>query len=196
MSALMKTKWQLFAVGLGLLFGGCVVQSIHPLFTEKEYIRFPGLIGTWVQKDGDRLIGTWTFAADGARYELTQTDEKGRKAAFTVSAGRIGTNIFLQASPRGPSPELNDLFTLHLVPAHLFVKAVKTDDGLRLLAMDVEWLTRHLEANPRSISHTIHDKTPLITASPDDLKKFVARHADDSAVFKNEIKLLPSRAGN
>jgi hypothetical protein len=193
----MKTKWQFLGIGLAtLLFGGCVVQSIHPLFAEKEYIPFPGLIGTWVQKDGERLVGSWTLSADGARYELTQIDEKGRKATFSVSAGRIGTNIFLQAAPRDPSPELNDLFTLHLVPAHLFVKAVKTDDGLRLLAMDLEWLTKHLETNPEAISHVMHDKTPLLTASTDELKKFVARHANDAAVFKNEIKLLPSGAGN
>ena len=193
----MKTKWQLLGLGLAaLIFGGCVVQSIQPLFTDKDYIPFPGLVGAWVQKDGDRLVGNWTFAGDGVRYELTQIDEQGRQATFSVVAGRIGTNIFLQGSLPDRSHAMNDLFALHLIPAHLFVKAFKADEGLRLVAMDLEWLTRHLEANPGAISHVWRDKMPVLTASTEELRKFVSRHANDPLVFKNEIRLLPKQAAN
>jgi hypothetical protein len=195
----MKTKWQLAGLAFAaLLYAGCVVQSINPLFTEKDYIPYPGLIGTWVQQEDAKIVGTWTFTADGARYEFTQTDEKGRKAAFIAAAGKIGPHTFLEASPRDPLPggALNDLMTLHLIPAHVFVKAVKTNDALLLLSMDLDWLTRHLEANPKALAHVIRDKVPVLTASTEELKKFVAKHADDPAVFKNEIRLVPKRPGN
>ena len=45
----MKTKLQLFGVGMiAALLAGCVVQSINPLLTEKEYISYPSLVGTKV----------------------------------------------------------------------------------------------------------------------------------------------------
>jgi len=195
----MKKKWQFSALGIAaILFGGCVVQSIQPLFTEKDYLPFPNLAGTWVQKDDNKEIGVWTFAADGARYQLTHTDEEGRKASFTAAAGKIGSNIFFDVSLRDPAPgpKLNDLMLLHLIPAHLFVKAVKTNDTLVLLAMDLEWLTKYLAANPKAIPHVIREETPILTGSTEELKKFVAKHADDPVVFKNEIKLVPKQAVN
>ena len=194
----MKRKWQSLALGIAaILFGGCVVQSIQPLFTEKDYLPFPNLVGTWVQKDENKEIGVWTFAADGAKYQLTHADEEGRKATFTAAAGKIGTNIFFDIPLRdsAPGPKLNDLMLLHLIPAHLFVKAVKTNDTLVLLAMDLDWLKKHLAANPKATPHVIREETPILTGSTEELKQFVAKFANDPLVFKNEIKLEPKKAG-
>jgi hypothetical protein len=196
-SIAMKTK---FLFGLSLLaaifFGGCVVQSIHPLFAEKDLVPYPALVGTWTQQDDDKEVGRWVFAAHDQQYELTHTDEKGRKALFTVGAGKLGTNVFLDGFPVNllPGGELNDLAQAHLIGAHIFLKLVKTNDALVLLAMDYEWLEKLLEENPKAIAHVVQDKRPIFTASTEELQKFVAKYASDEKIFKNEIRLVPKKS--
>jgi hypothetical protein len=192
----MKKK-MLFGLGLlAAIFSGCVLQSIHPLFEEKDYIRYPALAGTWTQKDGDKELGLWVFEPADKRFKLTQTDEKGRKAVFVVAAGKIGTNTFLDFFPdldegdQLPGHHLNDFIAAEMIPAHVFVKLVKTNEALTLIAVDMEWLAKNLEQNPKSIAHIVQDKRPIFTASTDELQKWVAKYADDEKVFKNDIQLI------
>jgi hypothetical protein len=194
----MKKK---FIFGLGpsaLLLGGCVVQSIHPLFNEQDYVAYP-LAGTWTQKDGDKEQGVWIFAAANKVYKLTHTDEKGRKAVFAVAAGKIGTNVFLDFSPaldsldQVPGSEVNDFFAADIIPAHVFTKVVASNGAISLVAMDYEWLQQFLEKNPKAIAHVVQDKRPILTASTEELQKFVAKYASDEKVFKNDILLVPKK---
>jgi hypothetical protein len=193
----MKMK-SLFGLSLlaAIIFGGCVVQSIQPLFAEKELVSYPALVGTWAQQDGEKEIGVWAFVAHEQQYELTHTDEKGHKAIITVGAGKLGTNMFLDGFPANllPGGELNDVAQVHLIGAHTFVRLVKTNDALVILAMDYEWLEKLLQENPKAIAHVVQDKRPILTASTEELQKFVAKYANDEKVFKNEIRLVPKKS--
>ena len=193
----MKTKVFGALSLLAALLAGCVVQTVHPLFTEKEFVPFPGLVGTWTQKDGDKDVGTWIFKEDERRYTCTQTDEKGHKAIFHVAAGKIGAHVFLDSSVEDPAaPELlNDIAAAHLAATHLFVKVTRTNDALLLTAMNTEWLEKYLEENPSAIACVRREKMPpLITASTEELKKFVTKFAADTKAFQNEILLVPKKA--
>ena len=197
----MKTKLRFLTVAFAtVLLDGCVVQTLNPLFAEKDYASYPGLVGTWIQKEDDKEQGVWVFEQDGNQYKLTHTDEKGSKATFKVAAGRIGTNVFLNSMIEDPTPgvKMNDFAAVHLVPTYTFIKLRKTDAGLTLVAMNLEWLSKLLAENPRAIAHTVRrvgdDKMPLITASTEELQKFVAKYAEDEKAFGNEIKLVPKAA--
>lgn len=193
----MKMKSSLFALVLtAVFFGGCVVQCLNPLFAEKDYIAVPGLAGTWVQKEGETEQGTWVFVQEAGSYKLTHTDEGGRKATFKVAAGRLGTNVFLNSvlDDLTPGTKLNDIATVHLAPTCTFIKLRKTDAGLTLVAMNLEWLGKLLAENPKAVTHTLrsygNDTLPLLTASTEELQKFVARYAEDETAFGNKIKLV------
>ncbi len=184
--------------GLGLLtllFGGCVVQSIQPFLAEKDYISVPFILGTWEQRDGEKQVGVWTFTADGRRYKLAHADENGHKATFDVSAGKIGTNVFLDfvLNDVEPPDSLNHFAAVSLIPAHTFARLTKTNDALVLVAMDYEWLEKHLKENPKAIAHVFQDKRPILMASTEDLQKFVGKYANDEMVFKNQIALTPTK---
>ena len=174
------------------MLSGCVVQCIQPLFAEREYVTYPGLAGTWVQKEDDgKEIGVWTFEENERQYKLAHTDEKGRKAVFNVAAGKIGTNTFFDLSLQDPLPggQLNDLAGVGLIAAHAFVKVVKTNDALLLFAMNYEWLEKHLAENPKAIAHIVQDKRFILSGLTAELQGFVARHAHDDKAFGNVIKL-------
>lgn len=189
----MKTKL-LFGLSLvAILFAGCVVQSIQPLFSEKDSVEYPALIGTWKQQDENKEISVWTFSKDGEHYKLVHTDENGRRASFAVIAGKIGTNVFLDLvlTEIEPHDSLNALAQFGLIPAHGFVKVLKTGDGLLLVAMNYDWLEKQLQAHPETVTHAVQDKRFLLTASTGELKSFVAKYANDAAAFQNEIRLMP-----
>lgn len=182
-----------FVAAAALLLAGCVIQSIQPLFAEKDLIPVPIAGGSWEQRDGGKRIGLWTFSGDGKRFTLAHTDEKGSKATFDVTAGKIGTNVFLDFALHDIEPHgsLNDFATVTLIAAHTFVRLEKRNEALLLSAMDYEWLEKHLKANSKAVSHVWQDKRPILTSPPEELQKFIAKHANDEAIFKNKIQLTP-----
>lgn len=193
----MKLKLPFYVVACtAIFFGGCVVQCINPLFASKDYITVPGLAGTWAQMEDGKQQGLWVFEPDGRQFNLTHTDEKGSKATFKVAAGRLGTNVFLNAMIEDPTPgvKMNDFAAVHLVPTYTFIKLRKTEAGLTFAAMNLEWLTKLLEENPKAIAHVVRiigsDRSPLLTASTEELQKFVAKYAADEKAFGNEINLV------
>ncbi len=192
----MNTK-MLATLGLvALLLGGCIVQSIQPLFTDKEMVPCPQLAGDWVQTEDAIETGRWSFVPEEGRYRLTHTDEQHHQATFLVTAGKLGTNIVLDMFPEDtlPKGQVNDLMAAHLIPAHVFAKAVKTNDALMLVLMDLEWLGKHLKANPAAVAHFWRrdgdNEYPILTASSSDLQKFIGQYVNDTNVFKNEVVLL------
>ena len=194
----MKNKLLFLTLAVvGILLSGCVVQCLNPLFTEKEYISYPSLVGTWTQKVDEKKESVWLFEPDGKRYKLTHKDEDGHKAVFEVAVGKIGTNVFLCSSLEDPTPgtEMNFFAAAHLVPIFAFAKIRKTESGLTLVLMDLQWLAKQIENDPKFIPYVLRpnggdDRWPLLTGSTEELQKFVAKYADDEKVFKNEIQLV------
>ena len=192
----MNLKMLSFLGAGALLLAGCVVQSIQPIFTENDFIAVPITAGSWEQRDADKRIGLWVFSGEGKRYTLTHTDEKGRKASFDVTAGKIGTNVFLDFALHDiePPDSLNDFATVSLVAAHAFAMLEKKSDALLLSTMNYEWLEKHLTENPKAIAHVWQGKRPVLTASPAELQKFIGRYASDENIFKNRIELTPPKS--
>src|SRR5215216_5097696 len=125
----MKTHGPASLLLIAVLLGGCVVQTIQPLFSEKDYVSVPDLTGTWAQKEEGKQVGLWTFSTNEQRYRLAHTDEKGRKAMFDVIAGKIGTNTFLDFTLNEiePPDSLNDFAAASLIGAHMFAKVLRKD---------------------------------------------------------------------
>ncbi len=198
----MKTKLSLLGLGLmALLAGGCLVQSIHPLFVEKDYLPCDQVVGTWEQRESDgSLEGTWVFAEKERTYALTHTDKEKRQAIFEVSAGRLGGETLLDLILSDPLPgrELNELAQWHLMPVHTFLKVTGTKESLSLTPMDLEWLAKHLQENPKALAHTMRrngneDGFPLLTAGTEELQKFVTKHLTNTNAFKKAVSLTRAK---
>ncbi|HMJ89525.1 MAG TPA: hypothetical protein VK530_06895 [Candidatus Acidoferrum sp.] len=186
----MKSKLFFAASALcAVLFTGCLVPSLEPLFEEKDLVAYSDLIGTWTQ-DG-KGEDSWQFEKDGKYYKLTHVDSKKRTATFVGSVGKLGTNVFLDLFPGDSKLEgqVNDLQLVHLAPVHTFVKLSKQGSALHLTAMDIEWLNEALKQNPKLISHVSRKEYAILTASTPELQKFVTTYGDNTNVFKNVIKL-------
>jgi len=198
----MRTKKLLFYL-LAVLLGGCVpVMSLHPLYTEKDIIFEKKLLGTWVD-DPNNPETTWEFkrfdeqeeAAEKA-YKLIFSDNEGRKGSFVAHLIKLDNKLFLDIYP-GELPwdpedpnKVEWLYnTIFLIPAHTFIKIDSLDPQLKMGLTVEDKMEELLKENPGAVKHTSVEDRPILTGSTQELQAFVAKYADDSRLFANEIIL-------
>src|ERR1051326_507293 len=120
-----------------LLLGGCFVPSVNPLYTEKDLIFDPGLVGTWSEgNEAERQV----FAPDGEKaYRWTAVDKESTNI-FRAHLVQLGKDRFMDALLVRTSDEWKGVGRPAVVvrPAHIFFKVQVTNDTLRLDALSVE----------------------------------------------------------
>lgn len=132
------------AVALSVMFGmvvliaGCV-PSLHPLFTEKDLVFDPALVGRWAEEKGE---STWVLKKSGDKsYELTYREKKGMTGKFEAHLVQFGAYRFLDIYPQELDIK-NDFYKLHLIPAHTFSRVWVKGDALQIAMLDPGWLAR------------------------------------------------------
>jgi hypothetical protein len=182
----MRTAKIFIIFGIMLLIVGCV-PSLHPLFTEKDLVFEPSLVGTWVG-EGDKT--TWTFQkAEDDAYELVYAEGK-VPAKFDAHLLRLGKSLFLDIYPADTEIHEkidNDFYQFHLIPAHTFSKVWIEGDVLHLGMLDHDWLKKMIDNKKVNISHERLSDEPspmiVLTASTKALQKFVLKYAEDTEAF-------------
>lgn len=175
-----------------LLLAGCV-PSLHPLYTEKDLVFTPELLGTWSPKGGKE---SWAFSADEPRsYSLVYTDEKGRAGKFRVRLLRLEGKRFLDLYPEDPARQGNGYYALHLVKAHSFLYVESLEPRLRLAGMNPHWLERLLARNPGAIAHERRGEQIVLTAATPALQAFVLKHLATKEAFAKPVELERTPGG-
>lgn len=181
----MRTMKILLTFGITLLISGCVVTSLHPLFTEKDVIFDPALIGTWVEENEKE---TWTFQKAGDyTYDLFYEGE-GESAKFEAYLVRLRKFEFLDIYPREPEIK-NDFYKLHLIPAHTFSRIWKDGDVLRIAMLDPDWLKGLIAQKKVKIAHERLDDRIILTASTKELQNFLLKYAENVNAFPDPAEL-------
>lgn len=171
-------------LAIALLLAGCV-QSLHPLFSDKDLLFEPALIGTWAGEGGN----LWTFLkSEKKAYELVYTEKK-TPAKFAARLGRLGKALFLDLRPQMPDME-NDLQQAHLLSTHTFSRVWIDGDTLRLAMLEHDWLKKMIDQKKLTINHERLGDQILLTASTRQLKGFVLKYADDNEAFPKPEKGL------
>jgi hypothetical protein len=170
----MRTKQLLAVAGLVLLMTGCTVRSLQPLYTEKDLIFEPQLLGMWVQA-GDNSDDLLIFQ----KYEdKTYTLRNGESPKLQGRLMKLGGELFLDVTPA----EAKDAFN---IPGHLFVRIRVSGDTLQTALLDADWAEHAADYGTLGLSHLRIGSEVVLTASPKELQAFVARYAGDSSIFKN-----------
>jgi hypothetical protein len=169
------------------------VRSLQPLFEDNDLVFENRLIGTWTDHDGE---DAWTFErGDGKEYALTcRTSEDEAPALFRGRLGKLGGAFFLDLYPdKGNAVKpRNDLFAMHLVPAHTFWR-VRFEGGLCLDPFSQDWLKEGIRAGKIKIGHVETEEEILLTADTIDLQKFLAGLAADEDAFPHSNEPLRKR---
>ena len=184
----MKTRITALTLTLALVMTGCVpVPSLHPLYTEKDTVFEPKLLGTWQGPDaGD---GTWTFAKAGENaYQVILDNEKGEQEEFTAHLVRLKKHLFLDAQPRLPKKILSD-YEPHVVVAHTFYRVAIGEDSVRMAWLDDKNLAEMIQKKQVKVKHEEVGGSVLLTASPEELQAFFERNAENKELFREEDRI-------
>jgi len=168
-----------------LLMTACV-PSLYPLYTERDQVFDPGLVGVWVAvDDGHETIWTVTKSEEG--YEMVDVEEDEDPARFDVRLVQLGGLTFLDLFPAQQEPN-NGLYKLHVIRAHMFMKVTLDADSLGVTMLDQDWLRNALKAGDSALAHQkLADGNLLLTAPTPDLQEFIRKSCADPKAFGEPI---------
>jgi hypothetical protein len=192
----------LIAAGL-LACTGCIPVSLHTIASEAHFEQ--RYIGVWGEGGGyweivaGTISGSHPDPAGGNEYIMEHSDyevyytESGKTSELTARLTRIDGVDFLDLSPQHGKNSLwgnhdiggkflEELLTL---PLHTWVKVDVVEGKLRMLPVDLDYINGVLEQDPNALPHisTGDEDWPIITASPDQLRAFIAKHMHNAGFF-------------
>ena len=202
----MKTRNYILISLVILLMSGCFVKSLHPFYKENEAIFNQELTGDWLGDDsstwkieqGKKFTGLFKPDMPEKSYLITYTDKKG-VALFKVCLFKLGNRYFFDFYPE-EIESTNELMAIHLVPMHTVARVDFSPEKMMIQWYNEEWLIGLFRQNKIRIAH---EKVPIndgkmeednfqvvLTASTDDLQKFMLKYMDDPTAFKNDYTFV------
>jgi hypothetical protein len=192
----MKKPCLIACAGLAALLSACI-PSVNPFYTDKDVVFDPRLVGSWCEKD-DAKGSVWQFEkADNQAYKLTITEKGDKQGEFTARLFKLREYHFLDLVPAECNFATNqaDIVAGAMFPGHLLVHVSQRSPELKLAFFDFDWLTKHLEENPRSLDHHNEHDRVLLTAKTRDLQRFVLKHLSPGTLFGDIDVFIPETPG-
>ncbi len=201
-----STRHTSFILVLILLFSGCYLKSVHPLVTTEQAVLLDGLEGRW-ETESQR----WTFINDPRNlpnldlstfdiedfsvdedediteklYLVLYEDFEDKSIDSSIYIGAVGEFngahfLDLSVFDIGSSSNLKQA---HYFPVHTFSKLHVVNDTLNIEFFKDSWIEELIENNRIRIKHEKENGEILVTASTNELQKFVTKYAHDKRAF-------------
>ncbi len=173
---------------LAVMLGGCVLSSLHPLYTDEELIFEEKLIGKW--SDENNL---WEFReGEPNTYQMRIFD--GKEGRFVAHLVKLEDMLFLDIFPDEPCLEQDsDFYKWHILPTHTFMKVDQIEPKLQLRMMNYEKVSEILQEDPNLLKHEVVEDRIVLTASTEQLQEFIVEYAGEGGVFADEAIELTRR---
>lgn len=184
------------------VLAGCI-KSVHPLYTSKDLLHDPALLGRWHMKDEHDI---WEFEPrmeellgdEKAPFYLLAQEDGDKRGNFAVGLVRLGEHLFLDFYPYDyyelEQKGVSSLMVDHLMGVHSFAKVNVRGDTLEIHPFNGEWLSDLLSEGRIRIAHEETPTSMLLTASTEDLQKFVTKYADEPQAFGDKLVLIKQGA--
>lgn len=189
----MKTKNIILFAAISLLMTGCFIKSLYPFYTKKTIVYDPKIIGTWLDDDSSRWLikqqMKWPIAPDSS-YQVEIVEKNNSIGSFNVHLFRLNNQLYLDFYPSGKIGS-NDLVEENIVLTHSLAKIGYSGNNIKIQWFNEVWLEQLLEQNRIRIRHEkLYDKdintnSYLLTASTEELQKFIIKYGNDSLAFKS-----------
>ena len=177
-----RLKLLVFPFGILLLLSGCIVRSMHPLYTDENVIFDARLIGQWAEEDSKEI---WEFSQQGEqRYKCVVYEENGEQSILVARLLEIKGKMFLDFFPTELDRQEGVFYQLHILPVHSFAYVKQIEPTLQISFPSSDWLQELLEKNPDAIRHEVLGKDDIVlSASTEALQTFWLAHLDTEGAF-------------
>lgn len=192
----MKQKIMI-GVLVALLAQGCIVKSLQPFFNQRDLEFHEEIISTWVDQDGH----SWKIdriKEQPHAYQMQWLEGDKPKGSFLVHLFRLEGQLYVDFFPLSADSDSGNgqiIFDLHLMPTHSIARVDEISaTALRLKWLNEEWMASLFRQNRIKISHEeIMDENPkdendkmyILTASTDELQRFLIKYGDEDRAFDN-----------
>ena len=155
-----------------VLLAGCI-PSLHAVYSEKDVIFDPQLVGVWGPDDEN---SSWAFTKRGDKsYRFVCTEKNGDKGNFTAHLTRLGGATFLDIVPDKDRTSSSEFHRAYLLPMHTFFRVDElSSSSLKLSVMQFDALKEYLTKNPDAVKHEKVDGGILLTAPTEKLRTFLS----------------------
>ena len=179
------------AVFLTILMIGCL-PSVHPLYTDDDLIFREELLGTWLgPSTGFHRTDeteTWKFEQDDEKtYALTHITESDT-THFLGHLVQLGDMYFLDLVLED-ADQLSDFAQYHIFPVHTFSKVTFNEGQVSLEMFNSNWIIDMIDENRIRIKHEKASDLILLTASTEELQKFILKYGDEKKSYSEPIVL-------
>ena len=158
-----------------LLMVGCI-PSLHAVYTDRDLVFVPEIVGFWKQK---KSPATWDFSKrNETSYQLRYTDQSGRSGRFIAHVCRVDDAMFLDLYPEKEDVDASAFYKFHLLPIHTVYLVKQTSPTLELVSIDLKWFKDYLNEHPEALAHSTVNGQKLVTASSKELQQFLLEHRD------------------
>jgi hypothetical protein len=190
---------------------------LHPLITIEKAELIEGLEGRWETEDsrwtffrdskmvkdislsGLSVSGDVKFSFD--KGDILSKDDNSYFVIFEDLNKSVPDSVLLEARI-GKINEtyymditVSDLFrdvtfeNYHLFPVHTFSKVKLDEDDLQIELFKSDWISDLIQENRVRIKHETIGENVLITASSEELNKFVKKYGQDEKAYEEPINL-------
>jgi hypothetical protein len=181
-------------VALALCLSGCIVQSIHPFFTEEAVIEMPNLNGMWMRILKESEGGQekpWIFADN----EIHTYGEKGGSGTLHATYFKIGELLFMDTTAAEPDhTRVSEWYEIHTAPVHIVCKVEMGKNRLLLTPINNDWLREALKKKVVSFPDPIREENDytLFNISSEDWMRFLQKHGKNPEAFarKNTLEYI------
>jgi hypothetical protein len=188
------------------LLSGCL-KTLYPIFHKKDAIFSPNLLGYWRYTDKENVTGFVEFKKipenrqpelppaireiSDKGYLVSKMDNMGKIIAQDfVFLAKIGKNQYLDYYPAEMSSQrnMNKHYRDHYIKLHTNYKYdFKDTDNFEIRLFDQSFMEKLLSDNKINIKYEMVNGKKLITASTDDLQKFIIKYSDNPDAYGGNV---------
>ena len=186
-----------------LIFLSSCLNTLHPIFTEKDLAYDPKLIGTWnTENQGNKGKVIISNLATESSIELPgnissikqkgylityeDKDHEGTKRyiAFLV---RIGKHLYFDYYPddKKDDQKIDEFFNAHLIKTHTSYRVdIYKDGSFELSQLAEGYVAKLIDEKKIRISHEKYTgDNILITASTSELQQYLIKYSDEPEAY-------------
>ncbi len=182
----MKARNIILIASIVILMSGCFIKSLNPFYTKKDIVFDPSIIGTWVDGDTSRWVikqqNKWPVEPENS-YQVEIIEKDGSVADFNAHLFRLNNQLYLDFYPSGKIGT-NDFVDATVVLTHSLAKVSYTASTIKIQWFNEVWFEQLLKQNRIRINHEKLPEGYLLTASTEELQKFIIKFGNDPLAFK------------
>ena len=205
----------LILVLIYLIQTGCFLKSVHPLVDEENAILIEGLEGIWETEDqrwtflndATKFPNLSQYLGDDIEVDTEDEEDLGLGNVYLILFENLQDQSADTAMFTGLVTELNGAYFLvlaksvseldesesnfvdsHFYPVHTFSKITLNEAQLDIEFFQSSFISDLISSNRIRIKHEDTDDSILITASTNELRKFVEKYAHEEDAFEDAME--------